>query len=878
MFRGVQIFIMLLLAGFCMHAQVNLIESRFAFDPQINYDPQIIAPKTFLGYKLGERFTVYEKVVQYFKLLDSGSEKINLQTYGQTYEGRELLVAVISSEENLNHLEKIRTEHMKLTDPRKISGEEAQKLIQTLPVFTSFSYNIHGNEASSTEAVMQVAYRLVAGMDDETRFILNHSVIVLYICINPDGRDRYVYWYNSVVRNTLSTHQRDIEHYEPWPGGRTNHYWFDLNRDWIWRVHPESKGHTDEYQKWLPNLHVDYHEQGYNNNYFTVPGTTPRNLLIPDKHFALQDTIGRANISAFDKHKISYFTREAFDFFYPGYGSSYPAGFGAIAMLVEQGGIGAGLAIETEDGSVLKLRQRIFDHYLTSMATSKKAAEQKALFRSYSFESLKSSSSLSKTKFYILPDDGSMYLPEVLQMLLDHKVEIHKATSDFQLTNVKDYRSGKNVNQKFEKGTFLISTDQPRHLFINSIFDRNMEIEDSVMYDMATWSIPLAYNLEAFSSEQTIKVGQEEVLTIAKPEGKVQNAKDAYAYVIDWNQRHAPAALAMLWEKGYRVRSAVEPITDGKVTYSPGSLIILAGRNLEKTTIEQDMNAISISTGVQIDGHKTGRMLEGYDLASSKNRPVKSPKVAMLIEGPFSSYTCGQIYYLFDQEVKLPIERIPVTALEETAIPKFGQRYGLATLKDYDVLILAGGGSGLKSVFQKEQLDKIKDWINAGGVLIATESAAGFFTREKSRFNNIQLSEPPKDTSEATRIKYSDLIDYNGKKRIPGSALNANLDISNPLAFGASKEVYSIKFDTDALKPSSDLQSVGYYVQDAAQLLASGYASESNLKHLAGKTFAGVVPMQKGKIVYLVDNTQYRMFWRGPSRMMINAVMLLPGF
>ena len=375
---------------FLLNAQVELIEERFAFEPGISYASQITSPANFLEYKLGEQFTIYEKVVNYFKLLADQSDKIQLNQYGTTYEGRKLYNVVISSKANLDNMDQIKADHFKLCDPRNIEAASANSLIDALPVFTSMSYNIHGNEASCTEAVMQVAYRLVAATDQATADMLNNSVIILYICINPDGRDRYVYWYNGVTRNIVGLEPRDLEHYEPWPGGRTNHYWFDLNRDWIWRIHPESKGHTSEYQKWLPNLHVDYHEQGYNNNYFTVPGTTPRNLLLPDQHDILSDTIGRANIAAFDQHHVSYFTRDAFDFFYPGYGSSYPAGFGAIAMLTEQGGIGAGRAIETSDGYVLKFRQRIFDHYTTSIATIKKAAEQKSLFRRYSFEAMKS--------------------------------------------------------------------------------------------------------------------------------------------------------------------------------------------------------------------------------------------------------------------------------------------------------------------------------------------------------------------------------------------------------------------------------------------------------------------------------------------------------
>ncbi len=865
----------------CGYCQTELIEERFAFDPQLNYDPAIPSPESFLGYPLGKQFTIYEKTVNYFEALSASSDKITMHRYGATYEGRELYTVVISSVDNQRNLEQIKADHFKLTDPMTTDDATAEPLIESLPVFTSLSYSIHGNEASTTEAVKQVAYRLVAATDAATKDILDHSVIVLYICINPDGRDRYVYWYNSVAREVVGMEPADLEHYEPWPGGRTNHYWFDLNRDWIWRIHPESQGHTDEYQRWLPNVHVDYHEQGYNSNYYTSPGTTPSNLLIPDQHEVWQDSFGRANIAEFNKHKISYFTRDVFDFFYPGYGSSYPAGFGAVAMLTEQGGIGAGRAVETEDGSVLKLRQRIFDHYTTSLATITKAVEWRQKLRKYSFEALKPANSKSPVKGYFLPNEDDPYLGEVIQMLLDHNVEIQQATTAFTVNAALDYRTNRTSRKRFPQGTYVIPTNQARHLFINSIMQRNLEIEDSVMYDMSTWAAPIAYNLTAYSTDQSFNVASEKVTEAPHRIGKLAREGAQYAYVIDWDQRYAPKALAHLWKKGYRVRAAVEPFVDDEGRRFPaGSLIVLTGRNPDKSsTIAGDMASIAKEAGVDVEGFDTGRMHSGYDLASSRNRPVKQPKAALMIDPPFSSYTAGQIYYLFDRETALPIQRIRPSVLKQTAMPKFRQRYGLVDLEDYNVLILPGGGSGLKQLFGKDQLAALKEWVQEGGVLVATESAAGFFTKDRSKFTSVQLMEIGKDTSQAANgLAYKDRRDYYGKKRIPGSAMHARIDITNPLAFGMKDQLYTLSFTDQALQPSGELQTVGRYHSDAGELLAAGYASPDNLKHLANKTFAGVLPMGRGKVVFLVNNTQYRMFWRGPSRMMQNAVMLMPGF
>lgn len=875
-----QLFTLLCLSSlvFISYAQVDLVPDHLNFEPELNYDPNIPSPEAHLGYPIGEQVTLYAHVERYFQALAAASDKIILNKYGETYEGRSLYNVVITSSENQANLEQIRQAHLALVGNTTTNAYQ-QVDIRKQPVFTSLSYNIHGNETSTTESVMQVAYRLVAAQDAATKNILDNSVIILYICINPDGRDRYVYWYKTVKRSQPGIAPEDLEHFAPWPNGRTNHYWFDLNRDWIWGVHPESRGHIAEYQRWMPQVHADYHEQGYNSNYFTMPGTTPRNKLLPDNYEALTDTFGMANVAAFDKNQLNYFTREAFDFFYPGYGSSYPSIMGAIGMLTEQGGIGAGNAIRTEDGFILTLRQRVFDHYTTSIATINKAVEHRTLLLEYSRTAWNPAKKKTKTEAYFLPADQGAYVESVIQMLMRQGVEVQRATTDFNVPAAKSYRDASSSSQSFKEGTYIISTNQPRHLFISSILDRNMIIEDSVMYDMSTWSAPLAYNLDAWYTELKVTVPSQKLDTAPVLKGQLNNPNALYAYVIDWNQRNAPKALAKLWEKGYSVRSAQLGFTIGGKQYAPGSIIVLKGRNRSKMDrIASDLEAIALETQVTIDGMNTGRATEGIDLASRDSRPVKQPRVALMVEPPFSTYTCGQIYFLFDQYTALPVDRIRTSVLEQTSLPKFGQRYGYVDLWDYDVLILPGGGRGLHAMFKKENLEELKDWVTDGGVLVATESAAPFFTEQESGMTKVQLHKVEKDSSEAAvYLSFADREDFYGKKRIPGSALNAKIDVTNPLAFGVKPELYSLKFGNYALKPDPSLQTVGHYIKDQENLLVAGYASNENLAHLAGHTFAGVLPVGAGKVVFLMDNTQYRMFWLGPSRMMQNAVMLLPG-
>ncbi|MEM9888731.1 MAG: M14 family zinc carboxypeptidase [Bacteroidota bacterium] len=869
-----------LLLTFCFinycFAQNLLLPEYFQFEPDLTYNKDIPSPTDFLGYELGEQMTLYAHTVAYFEELDEEADRISVANYGETYEGRPLIYAVITSTTNQAKIEEIRQNNLSLADA---APEELSNRVDSQPIVVGLSYNIHGNEASTMEAALQVAYRLVAATDQATKDLLENLVVVLFPCINPDGRDRYTYWYNSMRRSLPATAPADLDHHAPWPNGRTNHYWFDLNRDWIWGVHPESRGHTKIYQDWMPQLHTDYHEMGYNSNYFTMPGTTPRNKLLPDRYEALSDSIGKANIEAFNANKINYYTRESFDFFYPGYGSSYPSVLGAIGMLVEQGGISAGMAIKTSDGQILTLRQRVFDHYLTSIATLKKAVERKAEFMRYTYDALQAKNSKSKTKAYILPANDKDYLIDVLKMLERQRVEIQRATSDFSVADARDFKDNKAQRKTFPKGTYVISTDQTRNLFINSVLGRNLAIEDSVMYDMSSWSAALSYNLEAYYSEQTISANLEKVNTISEPAKGVKGVENPYAYVIDWNQRYAPRALSMLWEKGYRVRSAVKAFGSKERLFSRGSLTVLLGRNRTKIeNIAADMAEIAEETGVVIEALGTGRMDIGIDLASNNNRPMQPPKVALLVEPPFNTYTCGQLYFLFDQETRLPVDRIRTSMLLQTALPKLGSRYGYVDLNDYDVLILAGGGNNLKKVFPKEQLAELENWVKSGGTLIATESAASFFTKNNWKNSTAEtLKMKPDSSATANYLAFEDRRDYYGKKYVPGSALLSKIDVTHPLAFGVKPEVYSLKFGNTAFKPVPDLQTVGHYHKNKEDLLVAGYASEENLAHLAGNTFAAVQDLGEGKVVYLLDNTQYRMFWLGTARMMQNAVMLLPG-
>lgn len=850
-------------------------QERFAFNPEISYDASIPSPADYLGYELGEHFTIYAHVLDYLEALAASSNKITLHEYGKTYEGRPLVYLVISSEANQGRIEEIRSNNLRLADP---NDSVAAGLIEDQPLIHWMSYNVHGNEPSSTEAAMQVAYRLAAGQDAQTQQMLDDLVVIIDPCINPDGRDRYVYWYKSVFSKHLNTDSDDLEHSEPWPGGRTNHYWFDLNRDWVWLVHPESQGRIAAYQQWMPQVHIDYHEQGFNNNYFTHPGTTPRNLNLPALHFEMEARFGKGDAEAFDKEGISYFTREAFDFYYPGYGSSYPSLMGGIGMLREQGGHSrGGRAVETNDGYVLTLRQRLYDHYLTSVAGMQTSVDNREALLNYFNDALSPATTNKRPeRAYILPDNPNDYTYELVGILMKHGVEVDRADEAFTVPAAFDYWTGQPERKQFEAGTFVVRTDQARHLFVNTLMQRQMVIEDSIMYDMATWSAPMAYNLNAAWTERNVPVPSTRVTALPVKAGRVENADATYGYAIDWSQRHAPRALAMLWAAGYQVRSMERPLHIAAQSFPRGSLVILNGRNLDKhDTRAADMERIAKEAGVDIHGYDSGWTEKGYNPASGRSTPVKKPLVGLVMDTPFNSYTTGQLWFLFEEWTHFPINRLRLSDL------------GGVELDKYDVLVFPGVRGSLSSHMDSSEVASLKSWVRAGGTLVATENSARFFAAHKAGFINVEEAKDKEDKEEDDEgfeagslddpyVGLEDRDDLEDLDNIPGSALRAMLDTTHPVAYGMPSSVYSLKFGNQAFEPTTDASVVGYYHQRADSVLASGYMSVTNREKLAGKAFAVAEEQGRGKVVLLHDNTQYRMFWVGTARLIQNAVMLWP--
>jgi hypothetical protein len=545
---------------------------------------------------------------------------------------------------------------------------------------------------------------------------------------------------------------------------------------------------------------------------------------------------------------------------------------GAIGMLSEQGGHSrGGRAVETNDGYILTLRQRAWDHFATSMAVIEASVEHRAELLAYQRDFFDPSTSSNATTAYLIPDDGGDgYVSDVIQLLLAHDIQVERATADFSVQGA-NYWDPASARHAFKAGTWIVPANQARHVMVHTLMQRQMEIESKDMYDMSTWSVPLAYNLQGAAwTDDALRMAREPVTEAPKRISGVTKADARYGFVIDWRQQGAPKALGMLWEAGYNVRAARRTFGIGDKDYSVGSIIVLKGRNRDRMAgMAADVERIAHEAGVRIEGYDVSRVDRGMDLASADARVIEKPRVVMLLDDPIGSETAGQIWYLFDRRVEWGIDRVRA------------RRLSSLDLDEVDVLVLPPGS--LSSLIDSTQSDRLGRWIRQGGVLIGSESSAAFLASERVGLSSARMvrveaeKEEKPEVDEAVYTRFADRSDSTNATRISGSAFRARIDNSHPLAAGMPETLYTLKFGTDAIEATRSIHNVGTYDRDAAHLLASGFASEENQEKLAGQTFAAVQDVGSGKVILLLDKTQYRMFWLGPTRLLINAVMLMHG-
>ncbi len=797
---------------------------------------EVQSPSAFLGYELGSQFTRHHRVVDYFEYLAAAvPDRMKLVTYGATYEGRPLLLAYLSSASNMAELETIRQAHLKNTT----GISDASKAVVWL------SYNVHGNESVSTEASMQTIYALLT----ERQEYLENTVVIMDPCINPDGRERYVNWYYQYKNSPFQIDPNSKEHHEGWWSGRSNHYMFDLNRDWAWLTQVESRQRLRKFNEWLPHVHVDFHEQGVDEPYYFAPAAEPFHEVITDFQREFQVTLGKNHARYFDRNGWLYFTKEVFDLFYPSYGDTYPTYNGAIGMTYEQGGSGrAGLGVLTGIGDTLTLKDRIAHHFTTGLSTVEVAA-QNAPRLNEEFRDFYQNRDY-KYKSYVLR--GNRDQLDALSLLLDaHQIAYGKGTGG----TVKGFRyqDGRYGNTVADDQSMVISTNQPRGTLVKVLFEPNAQLSDSLTYDITAWSLPYAYGLEALASENKVPSATYQRQELADP----RLDRDAYAYLADWNSMKDARFLADLLRNDIRVRRADRPFTlDGK-SYGRGSLIILRADNKQLPDFIGRMKAASLKFAKPLTATQTGFVEDGRDFGSESVRVIHPPKVALLGGEPANSLDFGEVWHFFEQQLHYPVTVLHTDYLKEVS------------LSAYDVLILPGG-KGYDNFYDAARLKQLKNWVAQGGKLIAMEQAIkglggedGFSIRER----NI-----PSDSSqyqvEPHGRSYRDAM----KDEITGAIFKTKVDPTHPLAFGFGERYYSLKLG-DARYEYLEEGTVAY-LEDTTTPVA-GFAGSEAQKNRQNTLIFGVEEHGEGNVIYLSDNPLFRGFWENGKLFFANALFMV---
>ncbi|MEO1011816.1 MAG: M14 metallopeptidase family protein [Bacteroidota bacterium] len=800
---------------------------------------EIQSPSTFLGYPLGTQFTRHHRIVDYFEYLArEASDQILLTEYGETYEGRPLLIVSVSSAKNMATLETIRREH--LTGTRGES--QAKKAIVWL------SYNVHGNESVGSEAAMRTLYELLTSRAS----YLEDTVVIIDPCINPDGRERYVSWYGQYGNHPHTLDPNSREHHEGWLSGRGNHYMLDLNRDWAWLTQKESQQRIQVFNQWLPHVHVDFHEQGVDTPYYFAPAAEPYHEVITHFQRSFQGEIGKNHTKYFDAKGWLYFTKEVFDLLYPSYGDTYPTYNGSVGMTYEQAGSGgAGLGVLTKIGDTLTLRDRLAHHTVTGLSTVE-IASKNAQKLNTEFQKFFQDRDFDYAS-YVLNGNPDK-LKSLKRLLGQHQIEYQLGKDG--TAKGYDYNTGKQGTVKVTENSMIIHTDQPKGTLVKVLLEPNTKLNDSLTYDITAWSLPYAYGLDAVASTSKVNSRSDPDSYISPSKG-ANISEDYYANVMDWNSMRDARFLADLLKAKIRVRFAQKPFKINNREYAQGSLIITRRDNAKLTSFYPKLEEICFAHNITLGIAKTGLMEDGKDLGSATVQMVTPPKVAILSGTPSKSLRFGELWHFFERQLRYPVTVIHDAYFDEVNLWK------------YNTLILPGG-PGYKKWLNNDRLTMLNRWIKDGGKLIAMgESIKGISGKKGFGITEKTVKKDSSGhlgTFDQTRREHI-------KEEITGAIFKAKVDNTHPLAFGYGDTYFTLKLGKERY---NYLESgTVSYLSEGPQKPVAGFAGSEAQKKIGKTLIFGVEKLGKGKIVYMVDNPLFRGFWENGKLFMVNALFMV---
>jgi hypothetical protein len=863
----------------CATAEVRWLDAR--------YDPAIPSVADVLGYESGERITWSHDVRRYFEALQKAApERVRIVDYAQSWEGRGLFYVAMSSPDNLARSDDMRRAMRALRDPRGTSAEEAERLIAGTAPVTWLAYGVHGNEISSSDAAMMTAYHLLAATQDErARRIMDETIVILVPMQNPDGRDRFIHRFEMSLGLEASSDRLSAEHNEPWPSGRTNHYLFDLNRDWFIRSQPETRGHADAVLDWLPIAFVDLHEMGSDSTYYFAPEAVPFNPHLADDQRASLELFGRTNAKWFDRFGIDYFTREIYDAFYPGYGASWPSYFGSVAMTYEQASA-RGLVVRRADGVEMPYAETVRNHFLTSLGTAETVAmhREKLLRDFWDYQRTAIAEAGGEgPRAYVLPTQADQHGVDRLGALLAAQgVEVGRAQEPFSA-----------CGRNYAAGSLVINLDQPAKRFLRTLLDRETPMEPEFvaeqerrharnlpdeMYDITAWSLPLLFNVESQPCSRRVNVATTPVaadsLPPAAPPGEA-----SVAYLVPWGEQSAVRLLSRALRDGLAVKSSDEAFVTGGVSYPAGTLIIDVADNPDD--LHQRLLGYQAETAARITGLDDSWVTDGPSFGSRKVVRMHAPRVALAWDEPASAYSAGNLRYVLEREFDYPVTVIRVDQLRD------------ADLSRYQVLILPDSGSGdYAKALGADGVAGLRDWVDRGGVLISLARATRLLadpeaellaTRREYRFEVYGGDDETEGEDDArvdgSRISgpgvYVAAIESReaDPASLGGAQLRAQVDADHWMAAGVAPELHVLTRNADIYTPLRLDEGVNVVSFAASEdLVASGHLWQDHKLQLAFKPFVMVTPHSRGQLIAFTQDPTVRAYQPGLHVILANAI------
>lgn len=836
----------LLLTASLAPAQELPIAIETPVPPGVSYDPGFPSPVDILGFEVGERHTFPHEVVQYFEAVAEASPRVVLRDHGRTYEGRRLIHAVVTSPENHARLEQIREQNIRLSEaPETVSDAE----LQAMPAVAYLAYSIHGNEASGTEASLLTLYHLAAGSGEAVESVLENAVVIINPMLNPDGRDRFTDWVNRNRGGVAVADPQDREHDEPWPGGRTNHYWFDLNRDWLPLVHPESRGRVSVYHRWRPQILTDHHEMGSDRTFFFMPGVPSRtNPFTPDINQELTAEIGEYHARLLDDIGSLYYSAEGYDDFYYGKGSTFPDVQGTVGILFEQASSRA-LERETDNG-VLTYPFTIRNQVMTSLSTLEAVVDMRVPLLRYQRE------------WYAAADDWARAHPTKAYVvsLQEDRTKAQLLASLLQAHRVHVYDLARNIEaggDEFEAGeAYVVPVNQPQARFIAAVMEPMSEFEDSLFYDVSTWTLPLAYGVRhaPLTRDPGGALGRE-LPSIEPDGGAVVGGAAEYAYILPWDRYFAPRALWRLQELGVRARLMTQPFTamvaGTPVELERGAVVIpVTQPEVDPQTLHAAVRQAAAEDYVRIYSTSTGLTGTGHDFGTPSAAVLDQPRIALLTGSGASAYDAGEAWHLLTERFQVPVSLLDVEAVAG------------ADLDRYNTMVLAGGWYG------NLDAERVEEWVREGGRLIALADGVEWAVENGLLDAEPVQAEMPEQLAD---VAYADLSDAYGAQVIGGAILGMRLDMTHPLAFGYDEEVIPVfRQGEHAYRGTAGPGTVvGRYLE---QPVLSGYVSDPRREQLSGTAAILAEEVGSGAVIGIMDQANFRGFWYGTNKLFLNAV------